>query len=165
MARDSRKPSPDPVKKLSTTGTKIYPGHSRSKNGPLQSQQIVLDFQAAAITAEMAVAANDAMTGNNDGQGIGAIGAADGTDGVGIAQFFGNLQISDRLAVGNLFDQRPHLLLKRRAFYQVDGLMKMDDLSRQVQIQVVNQRIEKRFVLYQHRMILRFESLDGLLKF
>src|SRR6266566_7792651 len=74
-----------------------------------------LAFHAAAVAGEGAVRADDAVTGNDDANGIGAIGETDCPDGGGAADAFGEFAIGDGGAERNLSQSLPNLTLKGRA--------------------------------------------------
>jgi hypothetical protein len=85
------------------------------KLAALQGQQLFFDRQASPVAREFTVAANDAVAWDDDGYGIGAVGEADGTRRVGIADASGEFSIGDGFAVRNITQTPPHILLKGRA--------------------------------------------------
>src|SRR5690606_1501745 len=87
-----------------------------AKLDALQGQQLALDRQAAAVTGEAAVRADDAMAGNDHRDGVAAIRKTDGAHGVGIAESPRDLAVAHRAAIGNLAQRIPHALLEGRAF-------------------------------------------------
>jgi len=90
-------------------------GSEQAKLAAFEGEELFLDRQAAAVAGEFAVAADDAMAGDDDGDGIGSIGEADGARGFGIADAAGEFAVGDGLAVGNVAEQLPDFLLKGRA--------------------------------------------------
>ena len=77
-----------------------------------RGEQSLLAFEAPTIAAEAAVFADDAVAGNNDGDGIGGAGASHGADGPGIADAASNFGIGARLAAGNAPELFPNAALE-----------------------------------------------------
>jgi hypothetical protein len=78
-------------------------------------QEPSLAFHAAAITGEGTVRANDAVTGNDDSNGIGAIRQTDCPDCGWAADAIGEFGVRDGGAERNLSQRLPYLTLKGRA--------------------------------------------------
>src|SRR5438128_12338423 len=64
-------------------------------------KQPLLAPQPAAIAAKVAVGANHAMTRDDDGQAVAAIGSTDGAHGARVADLLGELQVRPRPARRN----------------------------------------------------------------
>src|SRR5210317_686530 len=91
----------------------------------LEAQQIRLRSQAPGVANEVSVTAQDAVTGDDDGDGIGAVRGRNRTDRVGVARTLGQLQVGDGRTVRYLLQSVPHALLKCRsdqAQWQVESL-------------------------------------------
>ena len=74
----------------------------RSDNGSvLVGEEPLLAVHSAAVAGEGTVGADDAMAGNDDGDGVAAVCAADGAAGGGIADAAGLLGIAAGLAEGD----------------------------------------------------------------
>ena len=71
---------------------------SPSKRRAFMREQPTLAMQAAAITGEALVRADDAMAGQDDRDRIGAVGGADGAHGFRQADFRGERAVTRRLA-------------------------------------------------------------------
>ena len=76
------------------------------------TQQPFFAPEAAAIADQVAVTADDAMTGSNDRDWVLSIGRTNGTDGFGITQPIGNRLVRGGLAVGYGEQRCPDPLLK-----------------------------------------------------
>src|SRR5580692_2655689 len=77
-------------------------------------QQPSLAFHAAAIAGEGAVRSDDAVTGNNDTDGVGTVGETDCADCSGAADAARELAVGDGGAERNLSQSLPYLTLKGR---------------------------------------------------
>ena len=75
-------------------------------------QQPALAIEPAAVSSERSVAADDAVTRQDDSDGIGAIGSADGADGCGRANFPCQIRIRRGRTGGNRSQRLPHALLE-----------------------------------------------------
>ena len=78
----------------------------------LQAEQIFFAGQSAAIPAHLPVGANHAMAGNDDGNWIVVIGAANGAAGLWLSNGDGNVLIAGRAAVRNGAQGLPDRQLK-----------------------------------------------------
>ncbi len=89
-------------------------------------QEPFLACEAARIARHAAISADDAVAWHNNGDGVLAIGGADSTGQVDVAESAGEIAIGARGADRDLFEQRPDLVLECRAatvgFEPVDGL-------------------------------------------
>src|SRR5579859_965587 len=83
----------------------------------LMREQPFFALQAAAEARQRAVGTDDAMTGNDDGNGIASIREADGARAVGIANALGELTIAPGFAEGYFCELAPHPLLKFAALH------------------------------------------------
>ena len=72
-------------------------------------------FDAAAVAGERAICSDDAVAGEDDGDGIGSIGGADGADGGWMADPFGELAVGGGCAAGDGAEGLPDFSLKRSA--------------------------------------------------
>lgn len=72
-------------------------------------------MQAGGEAGEFAGAADDTMAWDDDGDGVGTVGPADGTAGVGIIHAFGLFAVGDGLTEGDLLECLPGALLERGA--------------------------------------------------
>jgi hypothetical protein len=72
-----------------------------------QGQEFFFDGQATAVAGEFSVAADNAMTGDDDGNRIGAVGQADCPRSVGIAEAAGELAVRDGFSVGDFAESFP----------------------------------------------------------
>jgi hypothetical protein len=83
-------------------------------------------FDAAAVAGERAVGADDAVTWKDDGDGIGSIGSADGTDGGRVADLLRQFAVREGSTAGDGPESAPDFALKLRAagFYGqvIDGV-------------------------------------------
>lgn len=77
-----------------------------------QLQQTPLNLQSACVAHQLACRADDAMTGNHNGNGIAMIGTTHCPRCFGIAYFSGNLSVAARFPIGNLLQFLPYLFLK-----------------------------------------------------
>ena len=73
----------------------------------LQAEEEFLHVQATAIADQGAIRADHAVAGDEDGDGVGAVGAGRGTDALLIAQATGKFQVGDGLPVGDLLEFLP----------------------------------------------------------
>src|SRR5882757_7897704 len=78
-------------------------------------QKPSLAFDAAAIASERATRSDDAVTGNDDSDGIGAVGETDCAHCSGAADAARELAVGDGGAERNLSQSLPYLTLKGRA--------------------------------------------------
>ena len=78
-------------------------------------QEPSLAFHAAAVSGEGTVSADDAVTGNDDSYGIGAIRKTDRPDCGWAADAIGKFAVGDGGAERNLSQSLPYLTLKGRA--------------------------------------------------
>ncbi len=69
-------------------------------------------FDAATVSGEGSVGADDAVAGNDDGDGVCSVSGADGADGSGAADFFGEFAVRGCGAAGNCAQGAPDLLLE-----------------------------------------------------
>jgi hypothetical protein len=81
----------------------------------LEAQQIRLRSQTPSVANEVSVTAEDAVTGDDDGDGIGAVRGRNCTDGVGVAQTLGQLQVDDVRSEQYFLQRVPRALLKCRS--------------------------------------------------
>ena len=79
----------------------------------LQFQQQSLAPEAAAVAGEIAVLADDAMTGDPNVDSILAVGIGDGSDGGRLADACGEVFVTDRRAVWDASQLPPDSFLKR----------------------------------------------------
>jgi uncharacterized protein len=82
----------------------------------LMRQKFALERQAAAIAGETAIAADDAVTGHDQGDGIGAIGSAHGAGRLGIADGAGHCAVTGGGAERNIAQRVPYQLIELRPF-------------------------------------------------
>src|SRR6185437_2824644 len=101
-----------PAARTSSGARRIGPVHHGC---PLQTEQPLLDRQAAAKSGQRAIRADDPMAGNDDRQWIGAIGETDGPAGPGLADAPRELPVGDRLAIWDALQLAPHVQLESRA--------------------------------------------------
>ena len=78
-------------------------------------QQTLLDFQSISIAAQGPVAAHHTVAGDQDGNMVCAIGAADGTDRFGLAYGGGNIGITAGFPFGYFAQFLPDRFLEDRA--------------------------------------------------
>src|SRR5947209_822584 len=101
------------------TPTPAGPDHRPAGSGEedvaLQVEQPALAVDAAAVPGQLAVAADDAVAGNDDGDRVLAVGQPDGAAGFGVADPLGQLAVGDGLAVGNVCKCLPYPPLEQRA--------------------------------------------------
>src|SRR5438067_10810329 len=83
--------------------------------GALVFEEPALAFDAAAVAGEGAVGADDAMTGDDNSDGIGAVGEADCPDCGWAADSIGEFAVGDGGAERNLSQSLPYLTLEGRA--------------------------------------------------
>lgn len=74
-----------------------------------------LAMQASSVASKRAIGADDAMAGDDDADGVGAIGQAHGADGGGLADPAGQLGVADGGAARNTAEDAPDRFLKRSA--------------------------------------------------
>ena len=77
-----------------------------------QLEQLLFAFDSPAITGEFAVAGDDTMAGNDDGDGVGGACAGDGTDRGGLADVGGNPRVAAGFAARNAAESFPDAHLK-----------------------------------------------------
>lgn len=75
-------------------------------------EQLFLAIDTAAVAHQVIVGANHTVTGNDDGDGIFAVGRAHCPYLVGITQSLRQLSVVDRLSIGNFEQLFPDLPLK-----------------------------------------------------
>ena len=90
---------------------------SKSKQGRLnfaafQSKQRLFAVQAACVAGQLAITADDAVAGNQDGHFVLPVGGGNGADGFRIVQTLRLLFVAARFAVRNRQERIPCLLLK-----------------------------------------------------
>ena len=78
----------------------------------LQSQQCCLRLKPSSETGKRSSTADDAVTGNDDRQGIAPIGCTNCTTGQRPADLFRHFTITARLSIGNCLQCLPDLPLK-----------------------------------------------------
>ena len=78
-------------------------------------EQPLFALQAAAVTGEAAVFADDTVAGNEDREAVGTVGSGHGAHGGRVAELFGQRLIMGGFAVGDGLQRIPHLPLKRAA--------------------------------------------------
>ncbi len=81
-----------------------------SMNAPLT---LLLARQATPVADQGAILADDPMTGDDDGDAVGAIGRRHGANGTRVGEDPGFVLVADGLAVGNVAQYRPDALLER----------------------------------------------------
>ena len=62
---------------------------------------MLFTWDAAAVSAQVAVFVDDAVTRDDDGELVGAVGAGDSASGGGFVEVVGELRVRPCLAVGN----------------------------------------------------------------
>lgn len=72
-------------------------------------------FDAATVAGEGTVGADDAVAGQDDGDGIGSVGGADGANRGGMADLLGEFAIGDGGTAGDGAERTPNLTLKHGA--------------------------------------------------
>ena len=82
------------------------------KQHPLQLQQPDLLVDSGGEAYEVSVFADDAVAGDDDGNGVDAVGAAHGAAGIGAADFCGEVAVGAGGSVGDFLQGLPDLLLK-----------------------------------------------------
>lgn len=85
-------------------------------NFKFELEQPFLTPHTSRIPYERPIASDNAVTGNDDGDIILAIGAGGGADDFGIAKPFSEIHIADGFAVRNLKQFSPNPFLKVGAF-------------------------------------------------
>jgi hypothetical protein len=78
-------------------------------------EEPALAFDAAAVAGEGSVGSDDAMTGDDDGDGIGAVGEADRANRRGPADGGGEFAVGSGCTAGNVAQSLPDLALEGRA--------------------------------------------------
>src|SRR5205085_8831844 len=84
------------------------------KAAALEGEQPMLDRQPPAVAGQPSVRANHAMTGNDDGQRIAAVGETDRSRRRWLTNLRRERAVRDRPAVGNVEQRAPDSLLKGR---------------------------------------------------
>ena len=77
-------------------------------------QEPAFDRKASGVTCQVAVSADHSVTGNHDGQWIGALCSTHGPHGVRITQFTRNILITGGAAERDVCNPLPHRELERR---------------------------------------------------
>ncbi len=85
-------------------------------SGRFQFQQRLLVMQSTAVADKFATAADDAMAGDDDGNGIATIGQSDGPRSCGVADGSCNFSVTRRDSPGHLTQSIPDASLKFSAF-------------------------------------------------
>ena len=80
--------------------------------GAFKLKEPAFEMFAEGESAQRAIGADHAMTGHDDADRIGRIGATDGARGSWIAKLRCNLAVGPGLAVGNRAQRRPDVLLE-----------------------------------------------------
>ena len=83
----------------------------------LQSKQRLFAVQTACVAGQLAVTADNAVAGNQDGHFVLPVGSGNGTNGFRITQLLRLLLVAARFAVRNGQQRIPYLLLKGRAYH------------------------------------------------
>src|ERR1035438_1915983 len=73
----------------------------------LQVKQLALDVEAAAISTQRPSGCDDAVAGNNDGDGIPIVGHADRAEGLRVSDGAGDIAVAASLAVGDCEERLP----------------------------------------------------------
>lgn len=84
----------------------------KSAHALFQVEQLLFHLQTAAIAGERVVAAHYAVAGQDDADGIAAVGIGQGTHRLGHAQTAGLLAVAQRAPVGYIGQRAPHHALK-----------------------------------------------------
>lgn len=71
-----------------------------------------LVFHPARIAGELAVFADDAVAGDEDGEGVFAVGGSDCADGFRVVDELGDIAVAGGFAVGDGLEGLPDLLLE-----------------------------------------------------
>jgi len=80
--------------------------------GFLEGEELSFAVSAPAVAGELAAGADDAVTGDDDGEEVGAAGGADGANGFGGADGFGDLGVGPGFAAGDFEESLPDALLE-----------------------------------------------------
>ncbi len=102
-----------------------------------EGEEEFFGIEAAGVTGQTAVAADDAVAGDDDGDRVGGIGGGYGADGLGVADAAGQFGVGDGGAVGDFQQLRPDRTLEgrsREANFQVERLA----AAREVLVQLGN---------------------------
>src|SRR5260370_12026643 len=90
-----------------------------------QTQLLAFEFEkhflrgeTAAKSCKAAVAADDAVAWNNDGNGIAPVRQSHRANSFGIADALGELRVENRFSIGNRAQGIPHAKLKGRSFHR-----------------------------------------------
>ena len=115
----------------------------RRRLASLQLQQPALPPQPAAVAAERAVGADDAVTRHDDRHGVAAVGVTGGAHGRRAAGPRGDLRVREGLSIGRPRDPHPDRPLKRRAA-QIQGRLEAAKLSAEVRRELGAQLLDVR---------------------
>ncbi len=88
----------------------------QTKLPAFEGQKFFFDGQTAAVSGEPAVGADDAMAGDDDGNGIGAVGQSHSARGVGVADAASEFAVGDGFTVRDFNEFAPDFLLEWCAF-------------------------------------------------
>ena len=77
-----------------------------------QVEQILFGPEASAVAGQVAVAADDAVAGEDDGDGVGAVGIGHSPDGFGESDGGGQFTVGHCLSVGDVGELLPDALLE-----------------------------------------------------
>ena len=122
-------------------------GQPGGEDAALRLEQPELAPQAAAVAAQAAAGRDHAVTRDDDGDAVGAVGAADGAGRAGHAELARELGVGARLPVGDTQQRLPHSLLERAAGVgqrQVERLPAPGEVLVQLGAQAVEQRTAAR---------------------
>ena len=80
--------------------------------GGFEGEEIEFDIITAAVMSGFSAAEDDAVAGNNDGDGVLSVGRADGPVGRGFCDGSGQLSVASCFSAGDVLQSLPDLLLK-----------------------------------------------------
>jgi hypothetical protein len=126
---------------------------------PFVRQQPALDRQSAAVTHQVAVAANHAVAGQDDRKRIGAVGSADRAHRAWAADPLGDVFVAYGFAVGNHQQRAPDFKLKRGA-RRVQRQIKLRARAGEIFVQLVRRGAQFGFAgLRAGRRLRKFAAL------
>src|SRR5882672_2064702 len=108
---------------LTTEGTELHRGNAKhlrrletlrqqSQLSSLQGEQLFLDRQAAAISGQLAIAADHPMAGNDNGDRVGPVRQSHGARSLRISTAISQLAVGNGFSVGNFAEKLPYFELE-----------------------------------------------------
>ena len=106
-------------------------------HNPLEFEEPAFAFDSSSVTRERAVSSDHPMTGDDDRDGICAIGQAYGSDGFGTTDASGDVRIGASLSSRDCLECAPNIALKYCALGGGGQLVEASGVSIEVALQLI----------------------------